>query len=233
MTVGIDGVNAAGIRTGEPGAPACPSSDIESTLATVHRLIHGLELGVADLGIPVAPLYLASARGSLRHVSACIEHDVHRYGATGETDEVVPGSGVILVAQAGRPGVAVRARRASCGAVIEPMAEIPPWAAAPDLGADLVASTDAAAMCVGPLGATLLFCALAHHWWMHRATGARWSTDVSGARALVAALNGGSGCAVPVTGPAARLVDGEVVGLFDALGWSRLLSPPMPRAAGS
>lgn len=231
MTIGVDRATSTG--TGRPKPPVCPSADVERALAVIHRLIHGLELSVADLGIPVAPLYLASARGSLRHVSACIDHDARRHGAVGSSDEIVPGSGVTLVAQADRPGVAVRTRRTSRMVVPEPLAEIPSWAAAPDLGADLVASAEAALMCSGPVGATLLFCALAHHWWMHRGTGAKWSTDVSGAYALVAALNDGSGCAVPVTGLAARLVDAEVVGLLNKLGWSRLLSPPIPGAAGT
>lgn len=216
---------------GHPHPPACSSVGVERTLATIHGLIHGLELSVADLGIPVAPLYLASARGSLRHVSACIEHDARRHGAVESPDEIVPGSGVTLVAQSDRPGVAVRARRTSGRTGPEPLAEISSWAAAPDLGADLVRSPEAASMCAGPVGATLLFCALAHHWWMHRVTGTKWSTDASGARALVAALNDGSGCAMPVAGPAARLVDARVVGLLETLGWSRLLSLPMPGAA--
>jgi hypothetical protein len=226
--------SATGILAGAPQPPVSPSADIERALATIHGLIHGLELSVADLGIPVAPLYLASARGSLRRVSACIGHDAGRHGAVGGAEEILPGSGVTLVAQADRPGVAVRARRASSGsAVPEPLAEIPSWAAAPDLGADLVGSPEAASMCGGPVGATLLFCALAHHWWMHRVTGTKWSTDASGARALVAALNDGAGCAMPLAGPAARLIDVGVVDLLESLGWSRLLSLPMPGAAST
>jgi hypothetical protein len=207
-------------------------ADVEVGLAAIHPLVHELELRIADLGIPIAPLYLASARGSLRHVSACIEHDAGRYGATDSSDEIVRGSGVKLVADGNRPGIGNRVRRTPRRTVLEPLAEIAPWAATPDLGADLVASAEAISICAGPVGATLLFCALAHHWWMHRATGAKWSTDVSGAHALIAALNDGAGCAMPVTGTAARLVDAEVLALLDALGWSRLVSPPIPRVAG-
>lgn len=228
------GESATCILADPPQPPVGPSADVERVLATIHGLIHGLELSVADLGIPVAPLYLASARGSLRHVSACIEHDAGRRSAAGSTEEILPGCGVTLVAQANRSGIAVRARRTSSGwAVPEPLADIPSWAAAPDLGADLVRSPEAASMCAGPVGATLLFCALAHHWWMHRVTGTKWSTDASGARALVAALNDGAGCAMPMSGPAARLIDIGVVYLLETLGWSRLLSLPMPGAAST
>ena len=205
-----------------------PLAEVEAAIGSLHPLLHDLELKVAALGIPVAPLYIASARGSLRHVSACIGHFATRPRAVADHGEVILGSGIGFAADARRSGLGIRTRFRGRSTMPALGAELPSWAAMSDLGADLFGSPEARSLCEGPIGATLLFCALAHHQWLHIASGAKWSTDRSGARALVAALNSGAGCTMPAVGLMTRLVDVEVVDMLAAMGWARLISPRMP-----
>lgn len=212
-----------------PVQPEAASAIIlfETSLAAVHSLIHELELDAIGLGVPVAPLYLASARGSLRHVSACIgQHAAHSPNFI--RDEIVAGSGILLRASANHAGVGIRSRAEGARLSDAPGAELQPRPARADLGADLLRSAQASALCSGLVGATLMFAALAHHRWLHKPTRTKWSTDTSGARALVAALTDGAGFDMPTAGAAARLVDALVVDLLASLGWVRMLTPAMP-----
>lgn len=214
----------------DAGRSGAVNDDLGEALAALHPLIHALELRITDIGVPIALSYLASARGSLRHVAACLTHHASRPcgGEQPIIGEVVPGSDIVLKPEPHRPGVATRARVSPRGARKAPGAEMPRWAAVPDLGAALITSPAAAAMCSGPVGSTLLFCALAHHRWMHLATGAKWSTDLAGAAALVKAMNDGSGCSIIVSGIAACAIDREVLEVLSDLGWARITSPAMP-----
>jgi hypothetical protein len=141
-------------------------------------------------------------------------------------DEVVVGSGIYLRPCDGRPGIGERVRAA--GLIDDPGAELQPRPVVPDLGADLVRSPEAKSICGGPVGATLMFAALAHHRWFHLRTRRKWSTDVSGARTLVAALTAGAGFDMPADGAVAQMVDARVVDVLAGLGWKRLVTPAMP-----
>lgn len=219
------------------GAAAHPDAasflhTLETRLAAVQSLIHELELVAVDRGVPVAPLYLASARGSLRYVSACIGRYVS-CSPDAVRDEIVLGSGILLRASDHRAGVGTRARADAGGLADHASAELQRRSARPDLGAHLLRSVEASALCGGPVGATLMFAALAHQRWLHLPTRTKWSTDVSGARALVAALTDGAGFDMPTAGAPTRLVDALVVDLLGALGWTRLLTPAMPGGAAA
>lgn len=220
-------------ESSDEASPNRDIEDLELSISAIQPLIHQVELKAADLGIPIAPLYLTSARGSLRHASACVAQHAARAWANGEGDEVVLGSGIRLQALENRPAVGQRCR--SVGRRDEPKRglELSSWARRPDLGADLMASPAAKAFCSGPVGSTLLFCALAHHRWLHVSSRTKWSTDLSGARALVAAINDGSSCAIPTSGTLVELIDEEVMELLSALGWSRMLSSAIPGVSGN
>lgn len=198
----------------------------------VQSRLHRLELETSQLGVAVAPLYLASARGSLRHVTDCLVHHLGgRYADAAMPEELCPGTSLRLLPVAGRDGIGARYKVAARGRKPAPGADVDAWARRPDLGAALLASPEAAAICRGPVGAALMFDALARHRWMHGRSAAKWSTDVSGAHALVSAL--ADGCGFPHPGPTATagLVDGEVVDLLASLGWLRVVSTRMPGQA--
>jgi hypothetical protein len=224
-------VTGAAVRASEPQI-ALEASDLEALAASLdalHAPLHMLEIGIGARGVPIAPLYLASARGSLRHVASCLAaHEARTLPPTRRSRELCPGSGIELRASADRPGLGDRRR--VVGRRVEPAegADVSPWARRADLGADLVACGDAAAFCQGPVGAALLFDALARHRWLHHASRSKWSTDISGAHALVSAISAGAGFPLPSPRTCGGLVDREVVELFRTLGWSRILSPQMP-----
>ena len=197
-----------------------------AALEEVQPLLHRLELQAAQLGLAIAPLYLASARGSLRHALECL---LHQRGNGGlevlMADELCPGTSLRLMPIEGRAGVGERFRVVGRSATPACGAEIPNWARLPDLAADLFCSREAVALCSGPVGAGLLFDALARHHWLHCTSGTKWATDVSGAHALVLGLTGGAGFPHPNRGATGGLIDREVADLLGCLGWVRMLSP--------
>lgn len=212
-------------------APDRAAMDFVALLDDVQPRLHQLELQAVDLGLAVAPLYLASARGSLRHVLACLLHQrgAGRAGGTGDA-EICPGTSLRLAPVNGREGVGERVRSVGRRTSPAPGGDVPSWAARPDLGAALLGSNVAVTLCRGPVGAGLLFDALARHRWLHSASGAKWASDVSGAHALVTALAGGAGFPHPGPFATAGLVDREVADLLAGMGWLRMVSTPMPAA---
>ena len=206
-------------------------ASLSAAIDALHPLLHAVEVQLAGAGVPVAHLYVTSARSSLSHAS----RQLARYaGADSEDDsEIVEASGILLRPEVGTPWVGVRHRLQRRSATPEPDAELAAWAYAPDLGSDLLRSPAAEALCAGPVGAALLFRALAHERWIHRETAAKWSTDASGARALVSALSCGMGFPSQWRSVRDCLVDRKVLAVAASLGWSRLFSPELPRSAHS
>jgi hypothetical protein len=200
-----------------------------ASIDVVQSELHELELQSQQLGLAIAPLYLASARGSLRHVLACLYHqrgDADRHVAA--QGELCPGSSLRLMPVEGRGGIGHRCRLSGRRVVPALGGDVTPWASKPDLGADLMPSSTAREFCRGPIGSALLFDALARHRWMHRTSGSKWSADTSGAQALVSALTAGRGFPLLESTATAGLLDLEVVELLAALGWDRILSTRMP-----
>jgi len=202
------------------------AEEFAASLEEVQPRLHRLELQAAQLGLAIAPLYLASARGSLRHVLACLLHQ-RSHGDLGVSmgDELCPGTSLRLLPMEGRAGVGERFRVVGRSATPAYGAEIPNWARRPDMAADLLSSPEAVALCSGPVGAALLFDALARHCWLHGASGTKWATDVSGAHALVSGLTDGAGFPHPGRGATGGLIDREVADLLGRLGWLRMRSP--------
>ncbi|WP_394437617.1 hypothetical protein ACGGKE_10445 [Sphingobium naphthae] len=199
-----------------------------TSLEDIHPLLHRLELQAHQLGLAVAPLYLASARGSLRHVHKLLLHQFGPDLSEMSGRELCPGTSLHLRKIADRDGVGERFLIGQRRMAPAERRETASWAGRPDLGAALLSSAQAANLCDGPVGAGLLFDALARHRWLHRASGAKWSTDVSGAHALVTAMTGGCGFPHPGDGATGGLIDREVAELLSQLGWLRMVSASMP-----
>ena len=112
-------------------------SQLADALEALHPLIHAVEVGLAGLGVPVAPLYLASARGSLRHAAQYISRHRSTYYPQ-VAEEIVDGSGISLRPVADRSWVGVRHRQVGLTLVEDSVAELPPRARLPQpcVGAD-------------------------------------------------------------------------------------------------
>lgn len=205
------------------------SNAFAEAMDEVQSRLHRLELEVIQLGVAIAPLYLASARGSLRHVTDCVIHQrgVMRNDA-GTSNELCPGASLRLMPLEGREGIGERFARSASGCGRVPEAEAVGHARRPDLGADLLASPEATAVCRGPVGAAMLFDALSRHRWMHGPSSTKWATDVSGAHALVSAIAGGACFPKPGLTSTGGLVDREVADLLAHIGWYRMVSTRMP-----
>ena len=205
-------------------------TQIADALEALHPLIHAVEVGLSGLGVPVAPLYLASARGSLHHAARYISRHCSTYGRQAG-EEIVEGSGISLQSCAKRHWVGVRHQQVGSTLVEDPVAELPPRAASPNLASALIRSNAADELCAGPVGAMLLADALADERWLHLASGTKWSTDAAGARVLVSAISGGRSFPGRPAGIRHRMIDREVLSLLTSLGWSRLVSPEIPTNA--
>ncbi len=206
-----------------------PSRRFAASIDLVQSELHELELQSQQLELAIAPLYLASARGSLRQVLGCLYHQRGEGGRRVASEgELCLGSTLRLMPLEGRSGIGQRCRLSGSKVTPAPGGDVSPWASKPDLGADLMVSSAARAFCRGPIGAALLFDALARHRWMHRTSGSKWSADTSGAQALVSALMAGGGFPLLEPSATAGLIDLEVVELLGVLGWERILSTRMP-----
>lgn len=199
-----------------------------ASLDDMHLRLRRLELEAAELGIAVAPLYLASARGSLRHVAACLAHQVasdQRGRLRG--GELCPGT-TIHLRSTERAGIGDRHVFVSGRARPAPGADGAQRARRPDLGVDVAGSQEAVRLCGGPVGAALLFDALSRHRWLHVSSGTKWSTDRSGAQVLTSIV--ALGASFPIPGPVATagLVDRQVADMLADLGWLRLETTRMP-----
>lgn len=109
-------------------------------------------------------------------------------------------------------------------------------APSPDLGREILESGTARAIVQGPVGAALLFDALANFPWFYPATATRWTAGVAAARSLIAALAEGRAPLALHGMLAARHVDRDVLAMIESLGWRRdpsgLFSPLLRASNG-
>jgi hypothetical protein len=180
----------------------------EDALSAIDVLRRGLRAGAA----PVAEVYVEGARGALHHAR---EAELRAREASGL-------QGFLSV---GKVNVPVNLTSPLCAAVLPAGWRDEVGPARPDLGADLIESHALRGMSRGDYLGAMLASALAHHAWLHEASGEVWSTDRSGAAALVGALSGGR--AGPAFGYEETLgtVEVRIVHALAGIGWRRFRSP--------
>lgn len=219
---------------------------IVSDLERAIELAADARAGLVGTGESFAMIYVDAAIRSLRHAAASLIR--HSREMQVPRDRV---NGWIRLAFADGMPTPVLLRYEPDGEVwqrgLETDDDVVPapgaecgWGNPPavDLGAALLASTEARSLSAGSAGAALLLDALAHHAWFRPDFATRWVAGVQSARSIVTALSGGA--AVPSLAPslAGRHVDREVLRVIENLGWRRdpaarwLVRPDVGQAEG-
>ena len=237
-----DGRDRSGRAAGRPRTPGQPRMvgiDARSRSASLVSDMHSARSCLAETatrldrsGALYPASYLRSACGNVdRAIEAmCVIAERERLGEPGRGDPAIERLTTLAGFQTG-----VALRRLDCGTlgergrldrdggmVVDAGADAPVAVAdAPDLGWDLLRSSEATALATGDVAAGLLVRALSRASWLHLRSRSRWSASRSGAALLVRMLR--SGRAAPdLADPAdGGTIDLRVSELIEALGWRR------------